>query len=187
MYLYLSPVKILAHTHCRSTDPNAVVMRFPTSGGRDVVLRKIVYDAYHNNFIDKAKKLEDEYKARAKRRKMSAPNTAFGEDLTVGGQLKSTQEYNEMLDLKREEKVRKAAEREQNRRRKIVTESKHLSEAQDILRQCSKRSDADKNLRKRHLIALLRSVCAPPELLKDTVTKSQMLATGILVEGTLDL
>ena len=139
------------------------------------MLRKIVYDAYHNNFIDKAKKLKDEYKARAKKRKMSAPNTAFGEDLTVGGQLKSIQEYNEILDLKREEKVRKAAEREQNRRRKIVTESKHLSEAQDILRQCSKRSDADKNLRKRHLIALLRSVCAPPELLKDTVAKSQML------------
>ena len=56
-----------------------------------------------------------------------------------------------------------------------MTESKHLSEAQDILRQCSKRSDADKNLRKRHLISLLRSVCAPPELLKDTVAKSQML------------
>ena len=72
------------------------------------MLRKIVYDAYHNNFIDKAKKLEDEYKAREKKSKMSAPNTAFGEDLTVGGQLKSIQEYNEMLDLKREEKVRKA-------------------------------------------------------------------------------
>lgn len=122
------------------------------------MLRKIVYDAYHNNFIDKAKKLEDEYKARAKKRKMSAPNTAFGEDLTVGGQLKAIQEYNEKLDLKREEKVKKAAEREQNRRRKIVTENKHLSEAQDILSQCSKRSDADKKLRKRHLIALLRSV-----------------------------
>ena len=100
MYLYLSPVKILTHTHCRSTDPNTVVMRFPTSGGRDVVLRKIVYDAYHNNFIDKAKKLKDEYKARAKKRKMSAPNTAFGEDLTVGGQLKSIQEYNKYLTSK---------------------------------------------------------------------------------------
>ena len=71
-------------------------MKFPTTGDRDVVLRKIVYDAYHNNFTSKAKKLEEEYQRRAnKRRRRSAPNTVCGKALTVGEQLEEIKKYDD--------------------------------------------------------------------------------------------
>ena len=70
-------------------------MKFPTAGGRDVVLHKIVYDAYHNNFTRKAKALENQYKRKYTRRRQSAPSTVFGRALTVGEELSIIKEYNE--------------------------------------------------------------------------------------------
>ena len=79
-------------------------MKFPTTGDRDVVLRKIVYDAYHNNFTSKAKKLEEEYHRRAKkRRRRSAPNTVVGKALTVGEQLEEIKQYDAGQEKKKQD------------------------------------------------------------------------------------
>ena len=108
-------------------------MRFPTTGDRDVVLRKIVYDAYHNNFTSKAKKLEEEYRRRSKKsRRLSAPNTVCGKALTVGEQLEEIKAYNEGQTKKKQAKEQRAVERENKRRAAIITENDDLCEARCV-------------------------------------------------------
>lgn len=105
-------------------------MRFPTTGDRDVVLRKIVYDAYHNNFTSKAKKLEEEYRRRSKKpRRRSAPNTVCGKALTVGEQLEKIKIYGDSQQKKKQDKEQRAVVRENKKREAIIMENDDLREA----------------------------------------------------------
>lgn len=108
-------------------------MKFPTTGDRDVVLRKIVYDAYHNNFTSKAQKLEEEYHRRAKkRRRRSAPNTVVGKALTVGEQLEEIKQYDAGQVKKKQDKEQRAIARENKRRENIIMEHDDLREARCV-------------------------------------------------------
>ena len=130
------------------------------------MLRKIVYDAYHNNFTSKAKALEKQYKRKYTRRRQSAPSTVFGRALTVGEELSIIKEYNESQAKKKQSKEQRAVVRERKQREKVVSEHKDLHEANVILKKCHTRIEVKKSLRKRHLVALLRDLNATADLLK---------------------
>ena len=150
----------------KNADPNTVYLSFKTSGPKNVVIRKVVYDSFNNNFFMMGQRAAEAWKAKPAKgtRRSSVPNTVFGKALTVGAKLDAIKQYELEQAEKAAAKVQRADERLVNAQKKALQREKELQAAKSILlRYQNDRDVCSKKLLVSHLRALLICGCGVPQ------------------------